>query len=345
MIEIADINCNGRDALSQEHIDAIYSLVNGFNKISSDKRSAFLSTMTELCSKMLTASTAEDINIAGKNSIKMIQFFMLQVAVKGEAGAKSAAIAATSSLSSNSAPLDDFDDENRAPVAVAPKKGKASKASTTKKGKGGSDSSSSFDWCRWRVSSLELLERCLAPECLSIWSMGIVAENFLSGVWKYALQLLEDKPVGVGGSGAAEVSVRDLCIQLIVKCVKLFGSAKSTGSYNALSSALIDSLTKHEHMSMYIADMAALSSSSGVAGKLLISELMTDIANMNMATVPSVKNIGLFIELFAKQSPALMASYLPIVKPQIDSAAHQIRFQKNTIMSFLPLHIIFLFKS
>jgi hypothetical protein len=42
--------------------------------------------------------------------------------------------------------------------------------------------------------------------------------------------------------------------------------------------------------------------------------------------MPSVKNVGTFIELLAKANPELVISNLPVIHNQIDSPAHQIRF-------------------
>jgi hypothetical protein len=255
-----------------------------------------------------------------KNSIKTVLFFMQHLAVHGE------------SLASNAA--DANIDDNQHDVDADGSVGVPTKKSAKSKSKKASKmlvSGSSVNWPRWRLSLLELMERTINCECTGIWAMGIVPENFIRNCWKYPLSLLETKPQGFSGAGASEVAARNACIRLIVNCTTNFGSLQSTGSYAALSAAIVDSLTKHEHMCATAADIISSCNDAAFSGKIFAGEVMNDIASMNMATIPSVKNIGSFIENFAKQNPAAMASFLPVLRCQIDSQAHQIRSVNPTV--------------
>jgi hypothetical protein len=46
--------------------------------------------------------------------------------------------------------------------------------------------------------------------------MGIVHENFLGLIWGYAVKLLEEKPLGVGGVGSAEAASRGMFMIMIM---------------------------------------------------------------------------------------------------------------------------------
>jgi hypothetical protein len=312
----------GNDGITQSEVDKLYSIISGFQGLNAENRAVFVRNLCELSSRMLdsaasNADGASSGDMDTKNAIKIVLYFLQQLAFKAEQ--------TVATKTSEIIQQDDDMDFSETP-APSQKKTAKSKAGAAKKGGKSAAAAGTFDWSKCRTSVLELLERTISNECLSIWTMGIIPENFVRGLWKYPLSLLESKPQGLSGTSSVDIAARDSCVTLVVNCIKTFGSIKSTGSYSALSAATIDSLTKYEHMCNQVSEIASLANDANMNGKQFVAELMNDIANTNMATVPSVKNIGSFLESFAKATPIGMVSYLPILRCQIDSQAHQIRY-------------------
>lgn len=201
------------------------------------------------------------------------------------------------------------------------------------------------NWTTTRRECLELFDEILSIDQSHLWTMGIVSENYLMGLWAFALSLLENRPQGVAGNGSSEIAVRDLCVEIVIKNVKLFSGASSSGAYSSLSAALVSATLRNDHMAPYVAKIATQ------AKGRLVPELFNEISNMNMASAEGVKNIACFIEEFAERDPELMASSLAIIKSQIDSPAFQIRLltrcPQRTVYfpKILPFECIFIFTS
>lgn len=314
--------------LTQFMIDDMYSLVNGFASLSDENKSLFSETMSEAARNALdvaTGSYGSCLSQNAKNNIKIVLYFTQQLCLRAESGVKTSTISGDNVASS----FGDNADED----FVAPVKGKGKKTATASKKKT-SSSSSSFLWTNWRKTFLSLLQRMVSSDPSNLWAMSIVQENFLSSIWTYALQLLETKPQGIAGAGSQESSARTLCVDVVVKSVFRFGSASSSGALSALATALIDSMMRSEAMCIYAADICSKAHIN------LVAEIVGEIAHMQMNKLSStgVKNIGSFIESLAKASPEHMTMFMPILKPQVDSGAHQIRFDhKNFIMNCIVL--------
>jgi hypothetical protein len=60
---------------------------------------------------------------------------------------------------------------------------------------------------------------------------------------------------------------------------------------------------------------------------LLVKEILSELSSPNIAKMPNVKNVGLFIDLMTKAHPELIIANLPVINNQIDSPAHQSRYK------------------
>ena len=207
--------------------------------------------------------------------------------------------------------------------------GTVAASTTTGKGKSKKASQDEFSWTDFRTYALEVLDQLVSSPLSASWPMGLVQENFLSGVWNYALKLLVERPVGVGGTAHKEIATRVLCVKIFARTVGHFGNAKSSSSYATVSTALLEAIVQCEHVALSTG--AELCHQSRLLapsqGSLIVSEILSEISRMNYTHMPatSIKNIASFLEAFAKLAPAAVAEAFPILMKQLDSPAHQIR--------------------
>lgn len=256
------------------------------------------------------------LSTRSKNAIKIVLYFSQQLCHRAEASSGTQTSTATHS---NDVECDDNEE------ASAPAKGKGTRGkkgtSTAASKKKASSKSTTFAWTEWRKIYLPLLHQMLRIDPSVLWTMSIVPENLLAGFWGYSLQLLEMRPAGISGTGGAEVAARNLCIDIIVQSVARFGSASASGALTSLATALVNCTMRCEHMCAIAADIC------GKAHIHLAAEIMGDLGNMHMDKLPAngVKNVGTFIEVVAAKYPELMTTFMPILKPQVDSKTFQMR--------------------
>jgi hypothetical protein len=208
-----------------------------------------------------------------------------------------------------------------ASISTAAAKKKKAKASST-----------SFIWPEWRSTCLGIFQKLLEGDSSALFSMGILPENFVMAFWKYALNLLEEKPVGMTGVGSAEQASKKLCTSVLLLACKHVASGTSTG-VTVLVTAALDAACAQEHLAGPIAEICR---SLGV-GSAFVSELMAEIARLNMNELSKgngsgARNIGCFLIAVASVYPEMIALYLPLIMHHMDSDVYQIRCAIITAM-------------
>mmetsp|Transcript_3353 Transcript_3353/g.6087 ORF Transcript_3353/g.6087 Transcript_3353/m.6087 type:complete len:1404 (+) Transcript_3353:47-4258(+) len=208
----------------------------------------------------------------------------------------------------------------------------ASVSTTAAKKKKTKASSTSYIWPEWRFTCLNLFHKLLDGDARALFAMGIMPENFVMLFWKYTLQLLEEKPAGMSGVGTAEQASKKLCIAVLLLACKHVSAGASTG-VTVLMTGLLDSACSQEHMAAPIAEICR---SSGV-GSALVSELMSEVARLNMTELSKgngsgARNIGCFLIAVASVYPEMIALYLPLIMHHMDSDVYQIRCAIITAM-------------
>ena len=275
--------------------DDMYSLIVGFESLESDTKEYFLKTVMDSEIRATTLSL-DGLTTVAKTNMKVYIYFFLQLLKVVEVFVEKSPQTAMA----NASKTDD-------------------KGKTKKGGKVKAANNNDFDWPSWRPSILKLCLELLEIDNSKLYSMGIVPEVLLNCYWEYALMLLEKRPSGTGGHNASEIAIRNLCIDIICLSTKLFCGNDTSGSYISLATALINSLTTAEYMAQFVAEVCRRSN------QLLVKEILIEIGKPHIAKMPSVKNVGTFIEILTKLNPELIISNLPVINGQVDSPAHQIR--------------------
>lgn len=284
----------GLDSLAQQSIDALYNLIVNFRSLSDENRELFAQSLTELSAQAIE-TIGEQLSVQKRNARKQVIYFLIEFLKINEEVAR---------------------EENNEVEKVALQKGtKAPPKAKAKK------ADSSYSWLEWRQCCLNLIFQAVCSEPSYLWNMGVVEENFLRGMWSSSLSILEYKPKGVGGAGIPESKIRGLCVAIITRCSALFGTAAG-GGLGALSSALLDSIIRAEHMANFCAEICNKSQAT-LCRDVLLS--VSHLAFTGHSGSGGEKNIGTFIESLAKINPDLMCQHLATLKTQIDSPAHQIR--------------------
>lgn len=283
---------------NQSHIDDIFSMIHNFQTISESNQRLLVETYIDVSNTALSNVRNTDLSIQEQNSIKIITYFLVFLATKAE-----------NTLNSSN-------NENISSIT-----GKKTSKKSSKK-------SSLFDWNDWNERVLDLLLLFLELDQSKLWKMSLIKENFLSCIWNIALQMIENRPNNVLSH---DKSVKRQCIHIISLSLRYFGNSSNSGLYSTLSTSFIDCLLRCEHMAIAVAEICTNHSSNQQKNKnsllLLNNELMNEISQMNFSQVSlnGIKNIGLFIESFAKYSGYKMIAYLPMMMKQLDCSAHQIR--------------------
>jgi hypothetical protein len=207
--------------------------------------------------------------------------------------------------------------------------GKKDSTSKTKKssGKGGDNV---FDWSSHRSSVLYVLDDMISSPILSsLWSMGIVEENFLNYYNSYLLSLLEAKVFG--GSSSIDSSSRSMILSLLLKSLRYYDSSSSL---TTLTVSMINLITKYEHMSLLLSELC---SKEMIFTKrlLLTNEIFYEICNMLSGgdressstdlSLGTIKNLSFFLENYSKLDGKNFINLLPCILVLLDSSAHQIR--------------------
>ena len=298
----------------QEYLDELNLMVSSFSSHSQRNKLALVEVVADINAQILDNLEKNAVDEDERPKIRATLYFCQQLWEKAEYGAKGEVKAVSK------------DDDDEADDGKK-KKGKG-------KGKSKNDDHQ-FSWQEWRTIYLNIMERLVASDPSHLWSMSIIPEIFLVGIWRNALNLLENKPVGVSGSGHQEVKIRHDCERLVANCVSRFGSTSSSGAIASLSAAMIDSVIRAEHMGVSVANICRLCNSA------MINEIMTEFSHMDIGAVPgpSVKHVANFFDSFAEGSPELMTIYFPLVKHLVDSPAHQIRSSLLFSMSIVVMHI------
>ena len=286
--------------VEQQQIDTMYNAVSCVKILSDEQKTDFLESLMSLCSNKMEGisdqSTTKD-----KNDLKISSYFLHMCALKLETHFKQC---------HDSSPANQEGSEES-------KKGKG-------KGKKSRGTSSTFSWGDWRPAILKIYLRLLAVDPSLLWFMGIPDEVFLQGMWKYGLTLLEDKPVGISGSGQQEVALRNTCSGIILNCARQICLSFSSGDeLTTIVTAIVDSICRVEHMGTCIADVCKLDNGR------FVSAIMTEIGSMNLSELgksgSGVKHLGAFLVSLSECAPHLMSVYLPMFIHQLDSDVYQIR--------------------
>ncbi len=256
--------------------------------------------------RYILQNSYEGLNATKKNNAKKSMYYFMQLILKAEH---------THGIGS------------KGDLGLLSGEGGSTKASTGRKGK--SSSSSAFDWIECRRNCLETLHEIVAFKLSYFWTMGLVEETFTTTIWRYCLDLLESKPVGIAGNGFNESNSRSLCVLIIGKSIGHFGNSLTSGSYAALANACIDCIKKAEHMSNIIAEIIHQESVLHHS-QLIAREITTEIVKMHQGNAANqsaqgIKNIGLFLESFAKVDTAVFSQYMPILVKLIDEQAYHLR--------------------
>ncbi len=280
--------------LEQSNITDLFCLISGFEDLSVANKTSLYDCLLELCTRALE-NFNDKLDVNGKNAIKILTYYNFILTQKGE----------------------NFHSKQNTFNGLG-KANKTKKSTKTTKNKN-NDDIDEFDWVAFRTQCLDIYSRVMSLDQSGLWSMGVIPENFMNLVWTYPLQLLENKPTGVGGSGHKEIAVRQKCVEIIAKCATNFGNR----GFIALTTAMVDALSRSEHMDKLITDICSRSPAN------LSSEVMSEIGRINMNELAKsgsgAKNVGSFLINFAESNPSIMASRLPVVIHQLDSEIWSIR--------------------
>ncbi len=309
--------------LPQDAIDTLYSLTKFFVQLSEQNRELFTTTLIEKTAYLMDfifqkvqkgeeAVSQTQFDQEFKNGVKIIFYFFCCATAHIE-----------TVCGSSSSALD------------APTK-KAGAAKGTKKAAKKTEDED-FSWASIRIIFLQTLKRMLTVPPSLLWSMGIIQENFLSGIWGYAVKLLDERPAGILGTGAAEGAARAICKDIVVRCVGYFGNANVSGSYTLLTAALLEGINRSEHMSTFTAEIC------GKSPALLTAEFLKEISAMEFtsqsANTAGMKNVGTFVEDLVKYNSQIMIANLPVILRQLDAGAHQIRSSLLTALGQMVLKV------
>lgn len=299
--------CDCTFDLPQDTIDSIYSLTKHFDQLTDQSKELFTTMLLEKTAYLMDfifqkiqkgaeaiAQTSFDQEF--KNHVKIVLYFFCCATAHIETVCRDSA------------------------VDIVAKK--AAKSAGAKKATKKSSEDEGFCWSDIRIVFLQTLKRVLTVPPSLLWAMSIVQENFLSGVWGYAVKLLEERPIGIVGTGSAEGAARAICKEIVVKCVGLFGNANVSGSFTNLTSALLEAINRAEHMSTFAAEIC------GKSPALLTAEFLKEISAMEFSSASAtagMKNVGSFVEDLVKFNSQIMIANLPVILRQLDAGAHQIR--------------------
>ena len=293
--------------LPQDALDSMYSLIKHFDQLSDQSKELLTTMLNEKTTYLLDfifqkiqkgadAITQTQFNQEFKNNVKIMLYFFCCATAHIET------VCATSVVPG----LD----------AAAKKAAKGKK--TAKK----SAEDEEFSWSSIRIVFLQTIKRLLTVPANLLWSMSIIQENFLTGIWSYAVKLLEERPVGIAGTGSAEGAARAICKEIVAKCVSSFGNTNVSGSFTSLTSALLEAINRAEHMATFAAEICSKCSAS------LTAEFLREISAMEFSSqsaAQGMKNVGQFIEDLVKYNSQIMIANLPVILHQLDAGAHQIR--------------------
>jgi len=244
---------------------------------------------------MVTETNPEYVSPQMKNSVIMLFYFMMVLSQKAET------VTAASEVGCGTVQVqqknDDDDDDEKVVVTKTKKNGTVN-----------------TQWNEWRTQYLQFIDKIVTLDQSLLFTMGIVPEQFISLAWSLALKIFEASYLSINDT------MKKLCVDIIANCVTVFAS--TSGSLPALTTAIIDAIVRSEHMAVNAAAIIVNSKCTVVA-----NEIMLDISNWNMGAISTTgaKNIGIFIETIAELNPSLMTTYMPVIKHQVDSSAHQVR--------------------
>ncbi len=282
----------------QRHYDTMFNAVNCFQTLSDTQKADFVETLFSLCQQKLD-NLSENSSVKQRNDMKVCHYFLHVLCMKAER----------------------LNREIGSVVESGDGEGKATgKTKKTKQSK----QSSVFEWMHSRAPALSLFLRTLKAEPSHFWFMGIAEEAFLTGMWKFALELQELRPSGVAGIGSAETAVRNLCTDVMVLSAQQLSSCSATGDeLTTLVTSMIDSVCRVEHMGVVVAEVCRREN-----GRFAASA-MGEVGSMNLTelgkSAVGVKNIGSFLATLSEVAPKLMAVYLPSFIHLLDSEIYQIR--------------------
>ena len=301
---------NSSFEITQEAIDTMFSLIKGFEALSDQSRELFTTVLLEKTAYLMDfifqktqkgkeAIAQTNFDPEFKNAVRIFFYFFCC----GTAHIETVC--------------------GRAPTVMDTANKKAAKGKKTKAAAASyNDENDDFAWASVRIIFLQAMKRLLTVPSTLLWSMGIVQENFLVAAWGYAVKLLEERPMGIVGTGAAEGAARAICKDIVISCVECFGNANVSGSFTNLTSALLEGINRAEHMSVFSAEIC------GRSPALLTGEFLKEISVMEFSSqsaAAGMKNVGAFVENLVKFNSQIMIANLPVILRQLDAGAHQIR--------------------
>jgi hypothetical protein len=310
------------DILSQSQIDSLFHLILNLNKLSSRQQNEFMRIIVDYLNLSFESTqTNSHPSTEIKNNTNITFYFFLNTITTFENLVK---------LSSHSDLLTNTKSKSKS----------SSSSSKTKSSSSSATASTDFKWLEWRKISLEfLLKYFSVPDHSHLWAMGLIHENILMFLWKYLVQLLEEKPVGVSGTGKNEIAMRKMCVDVLTQCIQQLEKQCSQSSTDILSSfltAILDSLCRYEHMATFVTEICSNCSHSsrsgggGGSGSHVCNEIMKEIGRINMnelsrSNATGVKNLGGFLTSLGELAPAITTQYLALILNHLDSEAYQIR--------------------
>ena len=304
--ELSTIAEFGFEKVNSSHINTIYSIINGISNLPNQALESFAATITTLVMLAIASIKESDSAESNENPIVILYFFQIFCQrMENEWKLKSNA-----------------QDEQEVSSNKLMKPSKNSKKSISNQ-----ISSNQYDWDSERSHSISLLKAISQLESSSMWSMGILQENFYLNIWKYALQLLEDK---------LSDTVHHECILILTHCIQIYVSHQK--SLQGIISTMIGSISQCEHrLSSLSKDISEIGS---LAPAIFISEILKEIGNMEMKEKSKVKNfisnINVFLVTLTERCPHKVSNSMAYVIDLIDNDVYIIRY---SLYAYLNAHI------
>lgn len=308
--QIEDLRDTANVEMSQEDINFMYNAILHVADLSDSQKRSLNEALFDLAHQLLDTCQEEpkSTNTEQKARAAKALYMLVQYCMRMERVFKST-------------PTDASISTSKATSAAAKKSKKSKQASAT-----------SYIWPEWRSTCLTLFHKMLSGDSSALFAMGLMPENFVMLFWKYPLELLEEKPVGLTGVGTSEQASKKLCLSLLLLACQQVASGPATG-VTVLVTAVLDGACRQEHLASPLADICR---AAGV-GSAFVTELMAEIARLNMTELSKgngsgARNIGCFLVAVAAVYPELIALYLPLLMHHMDADVYQIRCAIITAM-------------
>ncbi len=300
------------DEFTQKDIDVLFNVIQFLDEVSNEVKTNFIELLLFVTGQFIEKVDENETSSGTKQSLKLSIYFLVNFCSKMEKIAK------------NSCTNTD---------AVLPK----TKSKSTKSKK----SSNEFQWHEWRNECLSMLDRFTKIDVTRVWSMGIMQDNFANCLWRYALELLEEKPLGLSGISMSDNNARQLCISILKYCSNYIEStnhagASCSGIYMTYITAITDSLRRYEHMGSFICEFTT----KHTIGGCITSDIFNDIGRMNVVNndklnTTTIKNLCGYLTYLAEKYPEIFVMYFPLILNQIDADIYLMRYALYLYYSYM----------